>query len=318
VVVVLLILDGASEPVGDEPTSLEQARTPLLDRLAAEGTLLRLRTVPDGLPAGSETAAATLLGWAPIAPVDRGALEAAARGIVPGRGERAWRVDCVQPDGSRADAQAAARGAHELRARLRNHRVVRLSGHRLLVWGKPPLPRLPDAFRPWSEGMVPPRKLDRATTVVAATGAMAGLGRLMGAQVVVPTGATGGPDTDLGAKAAAAARAVGEGAVRVVVHVAAPDEAAHQLDRDGKIAAIERVDRELLPDLVHTVEEAGGMLRVCPDHGCDPSTGDHDAEPVPALRWTAGAARDGSTARLTERAVAALPAVDVAVPAGFT
>jgi 2,3-bisphosphoglycerate-independent phosphoglycerate mutase len=315
VVVVLLILDGASEPVGAGPTSLEQARTPLLDRLAAEGTLLRLRTVPAGLPAGSETAAATLLGWAPTAPVDRGALEAAARGIRPGPGERAWRVDCVRPDGSRAGEEDSARAVHRLRMRLRAQRVVRLSGHRLLVWGTPPLPQLPDGFRPWSEGTVPPRKLDRATTVVAATGAMAGLGRLMGANVVVPIGATGGQDTDLLAKAAAAARAVVEGAVRVVVHVAAPDEAAHERDRDAKIAAIERVDRELLPELVRTVEGVHGMLRVCPDHGCDPSTGEHDGAPVPALRWIAGSPRNRG-ARLTERAVAGLPAVDVAVPAG--
>jgi 2,3-bisphosphoglycerate-independent phosphoglycerate mutase len=315
VVVVLLILDGASEPVGSAPTSLEQARTPLLDRLAGEGTLLRLRTVPDGLPAGSETAAATLLGWAPIAPVDRGALEAAARGIRPKPGERAWRVDCVRPDGSRADEETSARAVRTLRPSLHDQQVVRLSGHRLLVWGKPPLPQLPAGFRPWSEGTVPPRRLDRATTVVAATGAIAGLGRLMGAHVVVPAGATGRQDTDLLAKAAAAARAVAAGAVRVVVHVAAPDEASHERDRDAKIAAIERVDQELLPELVQTVEGTDGMLRVCPDHGCDPDTGEHDAAPVPALRWTARAGGRRS-ARLTERAVAGLPAVDVALPAG--
>jgi 2,3-bisphosphoglycerate-independent phosphoglycerate mutase len=317
VVVILLILDGASEPVGAGPTCLEQARTPLLDRLAGEGTLLRLRTVPAGLPAGSETAASTLLGWAPIAPVDRGALEAAARGIEPGPGERAWRVDCVRPDGGRAGEEVSARAVRRLRPRLREQRVVRLSGHRLLVWGKPPLPQLPEGFRPWSEGTLPPRKLDKATTVVAATGAMAGLGRLMGAQVVVPAGATGGQDTDLLAKGAAATRAVDHGAARVVVHVAAPDEAAHELDRDAKIAAIERVDRELLPELVRTVEGIGGMLRVCPDHGCDPSTGEHDAAPVPALRWIAHT-DGGRSARLTERAVARLPAVDVAVPAGVS
>jgi 2,3-bisphosphoglycerate-independent phosphoglycerate mutase len=316
VVVVLLILDGASEPVGAAPTSLERARTPLLDQLAAEGTLLRLRTVPAGLPAGSETASATLLGWAPPAPVDRGVLEAAARGIQPAAGERAWRVDCVQPDGTRAEDSEAARAAHSLRAVLRRHRVVRLSGHRLLVWGKPPLPALPSGLRAWAEGTTPPRTLDRSTTVVAATGAVAGLARLMGAHVVVPAGATGRPDTDLASKAAAVARAVTEGAGRVVVHVAAPDEAAHQRDAEAKVAAIERIDRELLPDLVRSVRDARGMLRVCPDHGCDPSTGDHDSHPVPALRWTPTGPGDGTSARMTERAVAGLPPVDVALPTG--
>ncbi len=93
---VLLILDGASEPLGaGAPTSLERARTPALDALAREGELSRLRTIAPGLPAGSEAAIPALLGWMPPAPVDRGALEAAARGIALGPGERAWRVDVL-------------------------------------------------------------------------------------------------------------------------------------------------------------------------------------------------------------------------------
>ena len=83
----LVILDGASEPLGGaSPTSLERARTPVLDRLARGGDLRRVRTVPDGLPAGSETAIPVLLGWVPHEPVDRALVEAAARDIdVPGR-----------------------------------------------------------------------------------------------------------------------------------------------------------------------------------------------------------------------------------------
>src|SRR5204863_7532508 len=65
VVDVLVILDGASEPRHGGPTSLEAARTPVLDALAGEGTVSSLRTVPDGLPAGSETAIPVLLGWTP-------------------------------------------------------------------------------------------------------------------------------------------------------------------------------------------------------------------------------------------------------------
>jgi 2,3-bisphosphoglycerate-independent phosphoglycerate mutase len=98
---VLVILDGASEPVGAGATSLELARTPALDRLAREGELMRIRTVPPGLAAGSEVAIPALLGWSPTGPVDRGAVEAAARGIPIGRGERAWRVDVVAGAASR-------------------------------------------------------------------------------------------------------------------------------------------------------------------------------------------------------------------------
>jgi 2,3-bisphosphoglycerate-independent phosphoglycerate mutase len=310
VVDVLLILDGASEPVGAGPTSLERAGTPVLDRLAREGRLARLRTVAPGLPAGSESAIPALLGWTPEAPLDRGAVEAAARGVAPARGERAWRVDSVGPDGRRPGAGAAAEAARRLRRHLPRHRVLPLGGHRLLVCGRGPLPDLPPGLRAWPEGALPPRVLDESTTVIAAEGGAAGLGHLLGARVVVPAGATGRPDTDLAGKAAAAARATGEGAARVVVHVGGPDEAAHQRDAEAKVAAIERVDRELLPQLARLVQVYAGTLRVCPDHGCDPRTGEHDPAPVPSVLWSPAARGDDAGARLSERAVASLPVHD--------
>jgi hypothetical protein len=129
---VLVILDGASEPLGDGPTSLERAHTPILDALATDGELLRLRTVARGLSAGSESAIPALLGWVPDGPVDRSAIEAAAHGIEVGDGERAWRVDRRD----RADAAATARAlAERLGARhsMADHRVHHLSRHRMLI-----------------------------------------------------------------------------------------------------------------------------------------------------------------------------------------
>ena len=121
--------------------------------------------------------------------------------------------------------------------------------------------------------------------MIAAAGAAAGCARLLGARVVIPPGATGAPDTDLHAKAAAALAAIDGGARRVVVHVGAADEAAHERDPAGKVAALERIDAELVAPLARAVGEAGGSLVVCPDHGCDPATGAHDENPVPCLRW---------------------------------
>src|SRR4051794_34772730 len=109
----------------------------------------------------------------------------------------------------------------------------------------------------------------------------------MGARVITPPGATGLPDSDLAAKAAAAGAAIAGGARRVVVHVGAPDEAAHQRDRALKVASIERADREVLGPVAAAVRAMGGRLRVCPDHGCDPETGEHDATPVPCVTWPA-------------------------------
>jgi 2,3-bisphosphoglycerate-independent phosphoglycerate mutase len=118
---------------------------------------------------------------------------------------------------------------------------------------------------------------------------------------VTPAGATGTPNTDLRAKATAAIAAIDDRARRVLVHVSAPDEAAHERDPAAKVAAIERIDAELIEPIAEAVGRAGGSLAVCPDHGCDPSTGEHDDHPVPCLRWPA----DGVRGRLTERAVAA-------------
>lgn len=316
---VLVILDGASEPLGPRPTSLERARTPNLDRLGRAGAVSRLRTVAPWLGAGSEAAIPALLGWVPPAPVDRGALEAAARGIEPGPGERAWRVDAIAGRGGRAGEAETVAAAARLGAVSPAQRVHRIGGHRLLVVAvAPPVlpPASPEAaeLRVWPTGVVPPRLLDEETVVVAAAGAAAGAGRLLGAAVVVPPGATGRPGTDLGAKADAALAAIAAGARRVVVHVGAADEAAHELDPAGKVEAIEAIDARLVAPLAAALRERGGTFTACPDHGCDPATGEHCGEPVPCLRWPAV---DGPAGRMTEREVAFLPVVDppVAVPA---
>jgi 2,3-bisphosphoglycerate-independent phosphoglycerate mutase len=312
---VRVILDGASEPLGEEPTSLERARTPVLDRLAAEGSVIRLRTVARGLPAGSESAIPALLGWVPQAPVDRAAIEAAAHEIELGEGERAWRVDRRD----RADAAAAARMlARALAARVPvrggvpEHRVHHLGGHRMLIVGPDPAVRakrtptleaellgielgagmLGDELLVWPRGTMLPRRLSEETVVIGARGAAIGIARLMGARTVVPPGATGRPGTDLAAKARAALAALDAGATQVVVHVGSPDEAAHEHDAPAKVAAIEAVDAQLLARLADALRarrarpgDGAATLHVSPDHGCDPTTGRHDGAPVPCLRW---------------------------------
>ncbi len=340
---VLVILDGASEPLGDAPTSLERARTPVLDRLAAEGTVTLLRTVPPGLPPGSESAIPGLLGWVPDAPVDRGAVEAAAHDIEVGADEHAWRVDRRD----RADATAIAR---QLAGWLPQHRVYHLAGHRMLVVGAGRPPSLGGELFIWPAGVIPPRVLDEHTVVIGARGAAVGIARLMGARTIVPPGATGRPGTNLAAKAAAALAAIGGdgrglligrgdgerltgggrtritrngGARRIVVHVGAPDEAAHERDADAKVAALEAADALLLAPLADALRARGGTLRVCPDHGCDPATGEHDAAPVPCLDWAAAHATAGrpdglpTASRLTERA-AARPASEPAPESTLT
>lgn len=244
---VLVILDGATDT---EPSSLELADTPALDRLAAEGQTDWVDLLDDGVPVGSETAIASLLGWRPSGAVDRALLEAAARGL---QGEHVRRVDL---DG----------------------------GHRLLVFGETVL-ECSAVARIWPPGARPPRILDDRMVVIGAAGAATGLAALMGARVVIPPGATGRPGSDLAAKRRAALSAIEAGAERVVVHVGGADEAGHARDRAGKVAVLAEADHEIVGPLAEAIRSRGGVIEVCPDHGCDPETGMHVGGPVPRTRW---------------------------------
>ena len=100
--------------------------------------------------------------------------------------------------------------------------------------------------------------LDDDVVVVAAPGAGAGRRRGCSApRVVVPPGATGRPGSDLRAKAVAALAAIEAGARRVIVHVGAPDEAAHERDADAKVAAIEAADAQVIGPLAGAVRDCG-------------------------------------------------------------
>lgn len=269
-----VILDGATEPAGPGPTSLQRADMPVLHELVAGGETRLRHTVPAGLPAGTETAVPVLLGWTPTAPVARGALEAAAHGIDVPAGAQAHRIDGVRD--------------HERRILRRSGFVLHdLAGDRVVAIGAGPVPLLEPPVRVWPAGAVPERVLDERTVVIAARGAAAGAARLLGAQVVVPPGATGDTDSDLRAKANAAREALDTGARRVVVHIGAPDAAAHRRDAEAKVCALEAADRRVLRPLRDALRERGsGVLRVGADHGCDPATGRHDGEPVPWVRWS--------------------------------
>lgn len=304
---VLVIPDGAAQPLdGGAPTALEAARTPALDALAAEGAVLRVATTPPGLPAGSETGIAVLLGAPPRVAVGRGWVDAAAYGIAVHDGMTPWRADLLYRNGRRASVRQARDVCRHLGPGA--HAVA---GHRVLVVAaeRPPDRRLLGLhLRVWPGGPAPEGAAPPGTTVICARGAAAGLGRLLGADVVVPPGATGDVDTDLGAKAQAVVAAIAAGAERVVVHAGAPDEAAHRRDPDAVVAALERLDAELLRPLRDAVGAVGGRLAVCPDHGTDPATGRHLAAPVPAVAW-GERVRPCGPAVATERAAACVPVV---------
>ncbi len=89
--------------MGDTPVSelggrtpLEAARTPAMDRLAARGKALLVKTVPPGFPPGSDVANMSLLGYEPEKYyTGRAPLEAASMGVVLGPDDLAFRCNLV-------------------------------------------------------------------------------------------------------------------------------------------------------------------------------------------------------------------------------
>ena len=300
-VAVLVIPDGAAQPLRPgAPTALQAARTPVLDALAATGEVARVAVTGPGVSPGSEAGVPALLGHPPARALGRGWIDAAGYGVPVPRGMVPWRADVLRDDGARASAGMARMVAAALGGAWTH-------GHRALLFApEGSAPAGGAGVRVWPDGARLPRALDETTVVVAAPGAAAGCARLLGAALVVPPGATGDVDTDLRAKLTAAVDAIVRGAERVVVHVGAPDEAAHRRDAGAKVAALEALDAALLAPLSDAVARARGTLAVCPDHGTDPLDGAHDAGAVPALRWGRGIAPAGPD-RVTEAHAAGAP-----------
>jgi len=100
---VVFLGDGMSDlPVPElgGATPLEKARHPQMDRLAREGIFGLAKTVPDHLPAGSETANLAVFGYDPaVYYAGRSPLEAASMGINLREGDVAYRCNMITLDG---------------------------------------------------------------------------------------------------------------------------------------------------------------------------------------------------------------------------
>ena len=99
---VMIVPDGMADwPIKqlNNRTPLQVARTPNMDRVAAEGIVGQVLTTPKGLPNGSAVANLSLLGYDPHdAYTGRGPLEAAALGIDLAPGEIAFRCNLITID----------------------------------------------------------------------------------------------------------------------------------------------------------------------------------------------------------------------------
>ena len=124
-----------------------------------------------------------------------------------------------------------------------------------------------------------------------------GLARMMGMDVLEIPGVTDGLNNDYAAQAVGALEAL-KGRHLVVMHIEAPDEAAHAASIDDKVEAIQRVDKEVISRLRAWQEDALRVL-IMPDHSTPIETQTHSPDPVPFMLWGLGFTANGAK-RFTE------------------
>ncbi len=181
-------------------------------------------------------------------------------------------------------------GAERIRSIMERSREV-IAGHpvrrRRLAAGATP----PDMLWLWGEGRAPsfaprvPAGDLRRGAAITAVDIVRGVARLAGLLPIEVPGATGYLDTDYGAKARAAVAALDE-ADLLLVHVEAPDEAAHQGNAAAKVRALEEVDAKVLAPLVAALEARAARgnpwrLLLSPDHATSCLTKTHIRDLVP-------------------------------------
>ena len=132
--------------------------------------------------------------------------------------------------------------------------------------------------------------------LITAVDLLRGIAKLAGMDVIPVPGATGYLDTDYSGKGRAALDYIYRSDF-VAIHVEAPDEAGHNGDLDGKIKALEDIDRHILAPLQIMARHYGDWrIMVAPDHPTPVGLRSHNANPVPYLLWGNGFAGNGAAA----------------------
>ena len=156
-----------------------------------------------------------------------------------------------------------------------------------LFWGSGKVPDMP-AFK---------QVYGLSAAMTSGVDLLRGLARMLGMEVLDIAGVTDGLDNDYAAQAVGALKAL-ENHDLVVIHIEAPDEAAHAGSIDDKIEAIRRVDSEVISRL-RAWRSDDLRLLIMPDHPTPIKTQTHSPEPVPFLLWGAGFTPNGAK-RFTE------------------
>ncbi|MCX5895814.1 MAG: phosphoglycerate mutase, partial [Proteobacteria bacterium] len=96
---VVLLGDGMSDyPLAERGgrTPLQLSRTPFMDSIAQRGEIGLVKTIPDGMPPGSDVANLSVMGYNPsLYYTGRAPIEAASIGVALGRDDVAFRCNLV-------------------------------------------------------------------------------------------------------------------------------------------------------------------------------------------------------------------------------
>jgi len=151
-------------------------------------------------------------------------------------------------------------------------------------------------------------------SVISAVDLVNGLGRLAGLNVITVPGATGFLDTDYAAKARYGLASLQDRDF-LLLHIEAPDEAAHMGRADLKVEALERIDELILAPMLAQLPAFGDFtLLLMPDHATPSKLKTHSNEPVPfaILTGAKGAQNEANASRRYTEAEAARTGVKVA------
>ena len=124
-----------------------------------------------------------------------------------------------------------------------------------------------------------------------------GLARMAQIDVLTIPGVSDGLENDYAAQATGALKALDDHDL-VVIHIEAPDEAAHAGSVEDKVEAIRRIDREVVGRFRAWDGDALRVL-ILPDHPTPVAVRTHTAEPVPFMLWGRGFGGNGAK-RFTE------------------
>lgn len=154
----------------------------------------------------------------------------------------------------------------------------------------------------WGSGQIPdmpPFKQTYGLKAAMTSGIdlLRGLALMVGMDTLDIPGVRDGLDNDFAAQATGALAALNEYDL-VVIHIEAPDEAAHAGSIADKIEAIQRVDKEVVSRLRNWRLDALRLL-IMPDHPTPIKTQTHSGDPVPFILWGAGFTANGAM-RFTE------------------